>query len=559
MRRLTSLAALLLTACGATESPDPVPPTPLVEGEIRTVTLRFTPLDVTRFKKALGRLTLRQLPADLLARTWLVDLPLTGGGLVDEALYALRERDPARLTGAEGALVRLLQMTPRTADVTGTRLEELLDLAPAVGLSGPEILAATLGVGPDEPFLSVDALAAALAEGVIGSHPGAATRPGPGGEAVDVTPGTLPVFLDDVLSDLATLEARYGPSHAAGQVHPGFLGETGAALFGDDLQMVVLANVNGVPDQGIDLESAALAGVNSIDDHPEALFDFSDPDWLRITGSYRDPPVIDRLTFTLFEDPRFFAAGGSPEPAPRGDSPVWTAPPWSLERVVAEAAFRQWGGFDLERAWPAADPLLQVTARQGWLTLATTGEVGGPPPPAYIWDLLLEVAQVRLHDGGLDEGDAQVRLVLQDVPLGLTMDALIDRVRASLARDPSGLVEVAARLFDNSWGEADVFYRRPRGEDQDWLFFIAPEDIPLDDTGAPARPYTYALPGFWADSTFSRRLGVARGGRRRPPLEAAAHTGPGVLPGGRGGSAVPGAGGEKPGRSRISLEIKRIR
>ncbi|MCB9548163.1 MAG: hypothetical protein H6706_20290 [Myxococcales bacterium] len=555
-RRLLPWLAALLPACAGDDPPDPTPPTALVEGEARTVTLRFTPLDVTRFEKALGRVALRRLPADLLARTWLVDLPLTGGGLVDEALAALRARNPATLSGAEAALVRLLQMSPVTADLRGTTLEALLDLAPAVGLSGPEILAATLGVAPDEPFLSIEALGQALASGVIGSHPRAATRPGPDGAEVPVAPGHLPVFLDDVLSDLRTLPTRYGP--AAG--HPGFLGETRAALFGDDLEMTVLANVNGVPDQGIDLERAALAGVNSIDDHPEALFDFSDPDWLRISGSFRDPPVIERLTFTLFEDPRFFAGGATPDPAPYGDSAVWTAAPWTLERVIAEAAFAQWRAWDVEAAWPAADPLVAVSAAAGWLTLATTGEVGAPPPPGYIWDLLLDVAQIRLHDGGLAEGDAAVRLVLTDVPLGLTMDALISRVRASLEADASGLAALAARLFDNSWGEADVFYRRPRDRDEDWLFFIAPEDIPRDDAGAPVRPYSYALPGFFADSMFKTRVGG------RSLVDGDAHHWKVQLTPGlelyvadEGDRRYRLRVGEKPGRSRISIEIKRIR
>lgn len=534
MKRLA--LALALFGC-APDDADPAPPTPLQVGERRSVVLRFTPLDVTRFTKALGRTKLRTLPRDVLARTWLVDLPLAGGaGLVDHALADLRTRDPATLPPAEANLVRLLQMSPTTADLAGSPLEPLLALAPSLGLSAAEILADTLGLAPEETFLSPTDLASALVTQVIGTHPAVAGHP----------PGHLPVYLDDVLSDLGTLNTRYGPAGA----HPGFLASTGSALFGDDLELVVEANVNGVPNQGVDLETASHAGVNSIDDHPESLFDFaSDSEWLRIEGTFRDPPVVERLTFTLFEDPRSFSGGTAPDPAPRGGSDVWTAPPWSLERVVAEAAFARWSTWQHTRTWQ--DGLLEVTSRDGWLSLVTAGEVGEPPAPAYIWDLLLEVAQIRLHDAGVD--DASVALALRDVPLGLSMDALIQRVRDGLAADPAGLVAVAARLFDNTWGEADFFYRRPRGLEEDWLFFIAPEDLP------PDTPYGWARPGFFADAALTVPLGdrvEVDGDRHHLKLQ--------VVPGlafyvaDEHDQRYRVTVGEKPGRARIALQIERL-
>lgn len=573
MRPAPVLCLALLAAC----ADPPVPPSgPLAVGESRTLTLRFTPLDVRDFEKAVGRVALRRLPADLLARTWLTDLALQSPGdgtprLLDHALRALQARDPddPTLSPAEANLVRLLQMTPATADLRGTTLEPLLDMAPHLGFSVAEVLAETLGVDPAEPFLSAEDVGAALARHLVGSHPAARARPGPRTpENPDgrypVPPGTLPVFLDDMLSDLRTLQRRYGPYAADGVFHPGFIGApTEAALFGEDLALVVAANVNGVPDKGIDLETAELAAVNSIDDHPESLFDFDDPDWLRIEGDYRDPPVIDRLTFRLTEDPRFLPGGTGPEPAPRGDSPVWRAPPYVLERVVAEAAFARWGAARRERTWTrreGADPLLRVSLRDGWLTLETPGRVGDPPPPAYVWDLLLEVAQIRMHDGGLAEGDVDLALTLEDVPLGLSMEALLDRVRASVAADPSALVTLAATLFDNGWGEADLFYRRPREGDGDYLFFVAPEDIPLGDDGAPVRPYTYERPGFFADPGLKKKLST-----RRPVDGDTTHEKVRVRPGDtlycadEDGRVFRLDVGDKPGRARLALTVTRVR
>ncbi|MCA9538393.1 MAG: COX15/CtaA family protein [Myxococcales bacterium] len=342
-------------------------------------------------------------------------------------------------------------------------------------------------------------------------RPGPRTADNPEG-LYPVDPGKLPVFLDDVLSDLRTLERRYGPYAEGGRYHPGFIGgAVEARLFEEDLQMVVRANVNGVPDKGLDLTDGTVAGVNSIDDHPETLFNFDDPAWLSIEGSFRDPPTIDRMIFAMGEDARFLPGGTARDPMPRGDSPVWTAPAYTLERVVAEAAFARWQDHSLHREFRRRDegePLLLLDVQNGWLSLATPGRVGDPPAPTYIWDLITEVAQIRVHDGEprLEEGDANLVFTLEDVPLGLSMADLIGGVKASLRADPSSLVTVASALFDNTWGAADFFYRHPADGSGDWLFFIAPEDIPNDHDGRPVRPYRYEKPGFFSDPELTMQI-----------------------------------------------------
>ncbi|MCB9544143.1 MAG: hypothetical protein H6703_17070 [Myxococcales bacterium] len=577
MRRLLLGLALGGAALvGCTEEAAAPEVTPLEVGDSREVTLRFTPLDVSNFQKTLARLELRQLPPRLIERTWLTDIDLRGAPdgapqLIDHALEAILSLDPTdpTLEPAKRNLVALLQMSPQTADLSGTSMEALLELAPNIGFSVPEVLGLALGVEPDQAFLSPADVGAAMVEFVIGSHPNARVRPGPitpsNPEGLyPVAPGKLPVFLDDVLSDLRTLQRRYGPYAAENAWHPGFIaGPVEATLFEEDLVMVVKANTNGAPDKGIDLETASIAGVNSIDDSPETLFDFSDPDWLNIEGSFVDPPRIGRMLFALGEDPRFIRGGTNPEPAPRGDGEVWAAAPYTLERVVAEAAFARWRDHTVyeeitRRA--EGEPLLTLDVDHGWLSLATPGRVGEPPPATYIWDLITEVAQIRVHDGDIPEGEANVSFVLEDVALGLSMADLIGGVKRSLQADPAGLVQVAATLFDNTWGEADFFYRRPRGEDADYLFFIDASDIPKDRAGVAVRPYAYQNPGFFADPALTMQLAT------RDVVDGdAVHLKLRVSPGDvfyvadEGDRVFRVTVGEKPSRATLPLTIERVR
>ncbi len=577
-RTLGALLALPLAAplTGCDEEPNPPQDTPLAVGDSREITLRFTPLDVTNFEKTLARLELRQLPPGLIERTWLTDIDLRGAEngapqLIDHALQAILSLDPSdpSLEPAKANLVALLKMSPQTADLSGTSMQALLELAPNIGFSVPEVLGAALGVAPDQAFLSPADVGAAMVEFVIGSHPNARVRPGP--QTADnpdglypVRPGKLPVFLDDVLSDLRTLQRRYGPYAGPDGYHPGFIaGPVEATLFEEDLVMVVKANTNGAPDKGVDLETASIAGVNSIDDAPETLFDFDDPDWLNIEGSFVDPPRIGRMLFALGEDPRFIAGGTNRQPAPRGDGAVWTAAPYTLERVVAEAAFARWRDhtvYEEFRRRDTGEPLLTLDVDQGWLSLATPGRVGEPPPPTYIWDLITEVAQIRVHDGDIAEGEANVSFVLEDVALGLSMADLIGGVKRSLQADPAGLVQVAATLFDNTWGEADFFYRRPRGEDTDYLFFIHASDIPKERDGTAIRPYDYAKPGFWAEPALTTQLGTTDtvdGDRVHIKLQVSA--GDTFYVQDEADQVYRVTVGQKPSRATLPLTIERVR
>jgi hypothetical protein len=123
---------------------------------------------------------------------------------------------------------------------------------------------------------------------------------------------------------------------------------------------------------------------------------------------------------------------------------------------------------------------------------------------------VLELAQVRLHDGGLGEGEADIAFALTDVPLGVAAEDIVEEIRTNMAANPLALKDLAENLTDNTYGFADFYYWKPKPGgavewEGDWLFFITEDDIPIDDSG-PARAYDYANPGFFADEALTQKL-----------------------------------------------------
>lgn len=521
-----ALALLVALVASCTDAPiaPVVEDDPLVVGQSREIELRYLRFDVSNYAITLDREDLQALPADTRRRLWLLDLDLSSGPssprLLENNLAAIRALDPDTLDPAARNMRGLLTMTPDTADLSGTSLEALLDLAPLLGLAPATVLSDLLKIDVEAPFLSTRVITETILALVIGTHPNARQRLGPRTSAnplgrYPVTPGALPVSLDDVLSDFATLSARYGPYAHGGEAHPGFIvGESRARVLREGFSMTVRANTNALPYKGVDLTGASTASVSAIPSQIRDLFDFDDPGWLRVEGLV-EAPVIEQLTFRLVEHDGFVRGGRDKIPAPMGASDVWALPPWTLERVVAEASLRAFGGLDsqLEVTVPGDDaPIFTADVASGWATIDVTGGLGDPPPPSYLWDMLLEVAQVRLHDGGLREGEADAAFTLRDVPVGLTREALEAAIRQNLEADPALLLGVAARVTDATRGDADLYYVRapdpddPLAQPVDWLVFIAEEDVRQGDDGQPVRPYSYARAGFFVDAALEQRV-----------------------------------------------------
>jgi hypothetical protein len=492
-------------------------------GERREVELRFLRFDVTNFEQTLTREDVLALPRRVQERLWLLDLDLSNGPsaprLLDNALTAIKNLDPATLSPASRNLQRLLKMTPDTADLQGTSLEQLIELAPLLGISPREVLAGMLGVNVEDTFLSPQVISETILQLVIATHPAAQKRPGPvTAEHPDglypVAPGFLPVTLADAVSDFSTLSTKFGPYNAGGVKHPGFIaGETRARVLGDDFRMTVRANANALPYKGVDLTTASVASVNPVPSQIRGLFDFDDPNWLRIEGLTPGSPVLESLTFRIAESPQFLPGGQSPLPSQVGNSPAWQAPPWQLERVLIEGGRRAFQDRStlLSFSQPGkTEPLVTAQVDKGWQQIAVLANIGSPPSPSYLWDILLEVAQVRLHDGGIPEGEAGVEFTLTNVPVGTDTDAITQAIRSNLQADPASLLDVATRILDSSSGDADFYYYRASpgaspSQQGDWLFFVAESDLPRDEDGSLMRGYDYKSPGFFADEALSEK------------------------------------------------------
>jgi len=408
---------------------------------------------------------------------------------------------------AEYALVRLLTMTPANVDVSGTTSEQLANLVDALASVGEidpfsQVLADALGLERTQPMVSEEALVAALRDHFVATHPAV------GPEA------QLEVTLADALADLTTLADRYGP---VGD-HPGVIaGEVGGEVFGPDFRMVVSADSNLRIVDGID-GSAGKGFVTVVDDvvgptyDDELEFDFEDPQRFRLEGLVDDLRVDLRVR--LEEHVGFVPSCVGDPPcqenlpgAPVDDASVWALQPWVLEHVVTAAARHDYQ----DRVYFAiyVNGLAQVQIGQegnppGWVHYEVENGLGNPPGDQYLWETVLEVAQVALHHTpwtDFAEGSASVAFTVRDVPVGLTGDEATEAVRPFLQEQAPVLSDLLLGNYRDGNDPVDVYYRR--GDDgQAYLWFVGPEELPVDVE------YPYAQPGLFADADLTTKLSV---------------------------------------------------
>lgn len=522
--RLTALGGLalgtLLAPAGCIEpepsKPQPDPPA-LSAGETRQVELVFRRFDVEGVEQQLTLEDLRAMPRGILEDVWLLDLdlePLSRNALA--TLADMPSDEAAELPLPTQNLRRLITMTPDNAELQGTSLEELIGLSGAVGIPPARALADLMRIGITDPLLPDDVAAAVIVEQLVATHPNAQFRSGP----VDadhpdglypVTPGSVPVTLADVADGFDTLAERFGPVDG----HPGVIQEASdISVATDDFLLTVKVSANPLPYRGLDLTNASDAAVNAIPGQIDTLFDFEDPDWMTIEG-LEPEPTIGRLSLTLVENDAFVAGGTQRTPPDQGDSPAWDLPPWEFESIIIEAGRRQTqtipGHCDSYELGTGTTAFEACVEDDGWTVMTTFADIGDPPAPSFLWDVVLEIAQVRLHDGGVAEGEGDALLPLENVPLGISPDELTAQARENLTDNGAVLKELARTLTDNAKGSADFFYYRPTldAPDElqgDWLYFVTEDDLERDDAGDPARPYAYANPGFFADAELTQKV-----------------------------------------------------
>ncbi|MBV1861671.1 MAG: acetyltransferase [Nannocystaceae bacterium] len=562
---LSPVALGLMAAGGCTEPEALVPETAssvnMAVGETRTVELRHTRFEVEGYVKELTLEDLRRMPVRVLEDIWLLDLDVTP--LTTNALEQLRELSAEEVAVRPQAVQNmrtLLTLTPDNVVLDGTNFEELSGLSAAVGIPTARAFGNLLEVGVTDEFVPPDIVAAVIADNLISTHPNAQTRRGPVNDehpdgVYPVAPHSIPLTMADVVTNFEDLSERFGPTGD----HPGFIVEArGVTVIEEDFKMRSRVNVNALPYKGVDLGDASEASVASVGDEVESLHDYDSDDWIELEGLVDDPQV-QTLTIRVDENPSFVRGGTSRAPEGKGDSPVWANPVWEFESVLAEMTRRT-----VERISDHCDDYNLATGvvafsacidDAGWVTLDTFNDIGSPPDPAYLWDLNLEIGQARMHDGGLAEGEATVQFTVENVSAGIAPEQLVKQLRENIRANPEALREFATLLLDNAQGDADFFYRRDA--DADRLVFIAPQDIRLDDEGAPVRDYdTYAAVGFFSNEGLTDPVS-SEGEDGRASVEV--EPGDVLYTGDDEGAVYRLDVREKPGRARVELDVTRVR
>jgi len=400
---------------------------------------------------------------------------------------------------AEWNMHRVLTMTPDTADLAGTSAAPLLALAANLGLAPALLLADIADIAPTTAFLSTEAVAQGLYGSVIASHPGLVVDPIDGVKKI-------PITLHDALSDLVTLDKKLGPSGG----HPGILYKSSpSAVLLPDFAMRLTGHSNLRQLEGVDLSGGQRWLFLKAPGDDVVVFNFLDPKTFSVTG-VADEPQID-LYFRISEHPTF-VGGPSTQKAGadgaffKGASQAWKLPKWTFEHMVIGAVYGAYHDLYSDQKYQkkktysigTINNAATWTWDKGWLSIGTIAGIGQPPAPTYWWDLVLELAQRRLHDGGIAEGQANLQLPLTGIPVPISAAELIDKARVLFEQQKSKLS--AASVGDHSTYDTtcDVFaVRSATGAVA--LMFVTPADLP----GAKVQHLTA---GFFADAGLTKKV-----------------------------------------------------
>lgn len=475
----------------------------------RAVTLR---LDETEqlLTLTVDKAGLRELIPDEDAKD-IVMVYLDIRGLLEEALKAIQNPvlynvDTSSWGAAEWNMQRILTMSPDNVDVTGTKMEPMLSLASSIGLPVPQLLTDIANLSsPTSTFLSPKDVAEGVFRNVLAPHPLMVPDPEDGIEKV-------PVTMYDAFQDLETLGEKLGP---AGE-HPGVLFDAAPApVILPTFTMTVTARSNLAMREGLDLSKGKSYLFARRLGEPLLEFDFLNPDWFSVTGLVSEPEVD--LNFLVTEAPTFASAGTVKEATPegeffKGNGQVWDLPSWTFEHLVADMMFVSSASLYPETDYMrvlsydvgAVEGAAVVHWDKGWLDVQTAGGIGEPPPPQYWWDAVTELAQVRLHDGGLAEGEADLRMTVNGARVPLTADELIASVRPALQAQSDKLAEVMVGDHTTYASACDLYLTR--GEDDAlYLYYTAAEDV-------PGMAYSVAKPGFFADAKLTDKVSSSADG-----------------------------------------------
>ncbi len=424
-------------------------------------------------------------------------------------------------TSPEYSFVRLLTMTPANVVVAGTSISGLQGIADTLGTGGGfrTILRETLGIARTREIVTTPSVVTALRENWLASHPAVSAD------------AKLPITLYDVMQDLASIADRFGPASG----HPGILDPSftpRSVVLGPQFRMILEARSNLRWLDGVDLSGDGLRAQKDYMAHvvdtvgptyDDVLeFDFNDPTKFDIPAAgLVAAPTVD-LRMRVLENAVFVPActeGNAcknHKPATPYKNYIWTQPKWELERLLAAAALNDYAsrsGFKETYNSLGFIPSAWVTVGAddnpaGWTTFRTLASLGDPPPPQYLWELILEVGQVALHRIGsttIAEGAADVAFTLRNINVGLTANEIRAAMRPELQRQRRILSDRLLGDYAANNGAVDFYYRRG-ADNEPYLFFAAAEDP------RPTDAYAYKKPGFFADADLSQKLSTKNAG-----------------------------------------------
>jgi len=403
-------------------------------------------------------------------------------------------------TSPEYAMVRILTMTPANVDVSGTSSASLASLADALGVGGgySEILSDALGIPRTREIVSTQSLVYAFQNAFVGSHP----------EVAD--DGSISIYLSDALADLATMSETLGPSDPhPGLVDPGFV--VSGEVFGPDFAMNAVAESNLRLVDGLDAD-AGKGFLTVIEDRTgptyddELEFDFADPERFSLEGIISNLDVDMR--FAIPEHDTFVdSCLGSPctvnlPESPVGAGSVWNLDPWTLEYNVALASYEEYRDRTFSEDYlfgTASVELGQNGNPPGWTEYSVPLGIGSPPEDQFVWETILEVAQVALHNTPFttfSEGDADIAFTVEDIPIGLTGAEAAEAVRPFLQEQAALLSDFILGDYREDNDRCDLYWRRAE-DGQPYLFFSEPDDL------ASTADYAHDNPGFFAAPTLA--------------------------------------------------------